>query len=223
MVPKAGESMEFTGTPRLVWFNALKNSDRICRRRVSTDPNENDLDIARSMSLSPGARKMLRPASPYSGVDGITKAPVLNHSLMDCWPEGRAPLATRFGRQLSPCAWMSAQDISTLNGVPLCAVNIPLNRHPPRAPFTSSLARDRSAGPRPNGISHTRLPTNTCGRSKLESPRSKFVLSGSCGYWPLAIAVSVPLLWLSIDFDHVYEPRKYRPLEKRFSIFDCSP
>src|SRR5271155_5763811 len=211
MVPKAGESMEFTGTPRLVWFNALKNSDRICRRRVSTDPNENDLDIATSMSLSPGARRMLRPALPYSGVEGITKAAVLNHELMDCWPDSSAPLAIRFGRQLLPSALISAQFISTLNGVPLSAVKMPLNCHPPRAPFTSSRARERSAGPRPNGISHTTLPTKTCGRSKLERPRSRPALSGSCGYWPLAIAVSVPLLWLSMDFDQVYEPKKYKP------------
>src|SRR5580658_1853035 len=172
------------------------------------------------MSLSPGANRMLRPALPYWGVEGITKAEVLNHSLMDCWPEGSAPLEIRFGRQLLPSALMSAQFISTLNGVPLCAVKMPLNCQRPRTSFTSSRTRERSAGPRPNGISHTALPTRTCGRSKLESPRSRLALSGSCGYCPLAIAVSVPLLWLSIDFDQVYEPRKYRPPEKRFSIFD---
>src|SRR5271155_4224627 len=122
---------------------------------------------------------MLRPALPYAGVEGITNAAVLNHSLMDAWPEGSAPLAIRFGRQLLPSAFTSAQDIRTLNGVPLSASKMLLICQRPKTLFRSSRPRERSDGRRPNGISHTKLPTRRFVRSKLESPRSRLVLSGS--------------------------------------------
>ena len=58
-------------------------------RLVSIFPHRNDLASARSMLFVPGARKMLRPALPYRYVEGIRKAAVSNHLLMERWPEGR--------------------------------------------------------------------------------------------------------------------------------------
>src|SRR5262245_60429561 len=60
IVPRAGEFVEFTGTPRFVWLRALKNSERNCTRRVSTAPHENDFERAASTFAIPGARKILR-------------------------------------------------------------------------------------------------------------------------------------------------------------------
>src|SRR5262249_35086283 len=159
----------------------------------------------KSTLLDPGPLKMFRPALPYACGNGIANADVSNHSLVDRRLPGKSPLPIRFGLQLLPCALMSAQDITTLKGDPLCAAKIPLNCQPASRLVAAPGRRDPKALPRPTGIAHTRLPTKRCVRSKLDSPRSSPGFNGFWGYWPLAAALSVPLLWLSIAFDQVYE------------------
>ena len=142
IVPKAGESVECTGSPKLVWFRALKNSDRICNRRVSA--HLNDRESPKSILLAPGPRRMFRPASPYACGEGITKADVLNHSAIERWSDGSAPFPTTLGRQLFPWALIVAQGIRTLNGDPVWAVTTPLSCHPPRiARLNSEIPGDR--------------------------------------------------------------------------------
>src|SRR5690242_10699837 len=164
MLPKDGESNRPTGRLRLVWLRTLNNSPRTRMRRDSL--HRNAFDTAMSTFTVPGPRRMLRPALPYAGDEGMAKAVVLNHSPIECGLLEDAAGEVRFGRQLFPWALTSAQFISTLNGEPVSARKIPLSCQPREAAVSS-----RGASPS-EGISHTALATKRCARSKLESPRS---------------------------------------------------
>ena len=105
-----------------------------------------------SIFVLPGPRRMFRPASPYACGEGVTKAEVLNHSAIERWSDGKAPLPMTLGRQLFPWALMVAQGIRTLNGDPVWAPKIPLNCHPPR------IARLNSPGQIPVSARRRNLP-----------------------------------------------------------------